>query len=202
MDLARNYLLIDLENVQPENLALLEDPSFHVYVFVGANQSKVKIELARALQMFGERGYYIQISGVSRNNLDFHIAYYAGELSAADPDATFYIISKDKGFDRLVEHLRTVRERKVKIWRHGDIREVPQPGAPNGGLPADRIDTIIKNLTGRGLSRPRKVKTLSNSIKTLFPPPLCDAELDELVKELERRQIITVDNSKVTYNLP
>lgn len=34
------------------------------------------------------------------------IAYYIGRLAADEPGAAFNIISKDKGFDPLVRHLR------------------------------------------------------------------------------------------------
>jgi hypothetical protein len=37
---------------------------------------------------------------------DFHIAYYLGWLSRKKREAQFYIVSKDKGFDPLVSHLR------------------------------------------------------------------------------------------------
>ena len=40
-----------------------------------------------------------------RMPLDFHIAYYLGDLAVKEPDADFYILSKDTGFDPLIEHL-------------------------------------------------------------------------------------------------
>ena len=51
-----NYVLIDFENVQPKNLELLEGHSFKVLVFVGANQTKVPLKLAKALQAHGKNG--------------------------------------------------------------------------------------------------------------------------------------------------
>ena len=41
-----HYILIDFENVQPKNLAILNGHPFKVLVFVGANQTRVPLELA------------------------------------------------------------------------------------------------------------------------------------------------------------
>ena len=101
-----NYVLIDLENVQPKNLEILKNHPFKVYVFVGANQAKVTYDLASAMQEFGGNAKYIKISGNGPNALDFHIAFYVGELSKIDPEAYFHIISKDTGFDPLIKHLK------------------------------------------------------------------------------------------------
>ena len=111
-----NYVLIDFENVQPKNLEILKNHPFKIFVFVGANQTKVSFDLATAMQGFGEDAQYIKISGNGQNSLDFHIAYYIGQLSLKDPEGHFYIISKDTGFDPLIEHLRT---KKIRIRSSG-----------------------------------------------------------------------------------
>jgi hypothetical protein len=95
--LATNYVLVDFENVQPSNLEVLKQHPFKVMVFVGANQTKIPFDLAAAMQALGDAGQYIKIAGTGKNTLDFHIAYYVGELAAKDPNAYFYIISRDTG---------------------------------------------------------------------------------------------------------
>ena len=77
-----NFVLIDFENVQPASLAPLERDGFKVFVFVGANQTKVSVDVAAALQRLGTNAEYIRISGNGKNALDFHIAYYIGKLAA------------------------------------------------------------------------------------------------------------------------
>ena len=44
-----NYVLIDFENVQPENLDVFSADHFKVIVFVGASQTKVPFDVAMAL---------------------------------------------------------------------------------------------------------------------------------------------------------
>jgi hypothetical protein len=197
--LATNYVLIDFENVQPRNLELLTTHPFKVFVFVGANQSKVPFDLADSMQLLGNNAKYVKISGSGQNALDFHIAYYIGELVAKDPDAHFHIISKDKGFDQLIKHLKS---RKIRIQREKDLAEIPLLRVSSTTSSDEKISAIVKNLGGRGQSRPRKVRTLENAINVLFTKKLDKSELSSLVKELQKRKLIVVNQGNVSYKLP
>jgi hypothetical protein len=197
--LPNNYVLIDFENVRPKNLEILAGHPFKVILFVGANQTKVPFDLAAAMQTLGEKANYIKIWGNGQNALDFHIAFYIGELSAQDPDACFHIISKDTGFDPLIKHLKG---RKIRIHREKDLAEIPVLRMSSATSNDEKIAAIVKNLDGRGQARPRKVKTLVNTINSLFTKQLEEEELLALVKELQDRQYIVVNQSNVSYKLP
>ena len=80
--MATNYVLTDFENARPRNLELLSHHPFTVVVFVGAIQAKIPFDLAAAMQQLGEKGRYIKIAGSGKNALDFHLAFYVGELAA------------------------------------------------------------------------------------------------------------------------
>ena len=192
-------MLIDFENVQPKNLELLIEHPFKVFVFVGANQSKVPMELAAAMQALGAESKYIQISGSGPNALDFHIAFYIGELAAKDPDSYFHVISKDTGFEPLIRHLR---ERKIRIRRESDLGDIPILQNSNATGLDEKIEAIVKKLKGLGHSRPRKVKTLTSTINSLFLKQLTNKELLSLVKVLEDRELIKVNEGNISYKLP
>jgi diadenosine tetraphosphate (Ap4A) HIT family hydrolase len=191
--------LIDFENVHPKNLELVTKHPFKVFVFVGANQAKVPFDLADSMQLLGNDAKYIKIAGNGQNALDFHIAYYIGELAGKDPDAHFHIISKDKGFDPLIKHLKS---RKVKVMRETDLAEIPLLRVPVSTSDDEKISAIVKNLGGRGQSRPRKVRTLENTINNLFTRKLEKKELGALIKELQKRKLIVVNQGNVSYKLP
>ena len=197
--LTTNYVLIDFENVQPKNLEILASHPFKVFVFIGANQSKISVDLAAAMQDLGENAKYIKMSGSGQNALDFHIAYYLGQLSSQDPEANFYIISKDTGFDPLIKHLKA---KKIQIQRKKDLAEIPVLRMSVATSNDEKIAAIVKNLSGRGQSRPRKVKTLTNTINSLFTKKLEEQELTDLVKELEQLQYIVINQGNVSYKLP
>lgn len=194
-----NYVLIDFENVQPSNLEALKEHNFKVIVFVGANQTKVSFELASAMQSLGDCAEYVKIEGNGSNSLDFHIAFYVGSISEKDKSCHFHIISKDKGFDPLIKHLKS---KKIFIQRKSDISEIPLLKNLNISSKSEQIDTIIEFLRSRGEARPRTVKTLSNSIDSLFMKCLEDIELEGLLKELISTNIVVKNGAKVTYNLP
>ena len=195
-----NYVLIDYENVQPESLGLLEREEFRIYVFIGANQGSLKRGIALAMQKFGPaKAEYVEISGHGPNALDFHIAYYIGSLSASDKDAFFHIISKDTGFDPLIAHLKS---RKVFCQRSIRIEDIPLLRTLTASSIAEQTDAVIDNLRRRGNARPRLLKTLRNTIATVFANKLSDSDLDALLKELQRRGVVGVVDQKVSYTIP
>lgn len=194
-----NYLLIDYENVQPKSFAALNGLPFKVVVFLGASQTKVPVEFARALQALGGNAEYVQISGNGRNAVDFHIAFTIGELSKSDPGAHFHIISKDTGFDPLIQHLRS---KGIFAHRSKEVADVPILKASNTTTLDAKVEAIVRNLMSRGSGRPRKVKTLSNTINALFMKSLDSAELASLLKALEKQKYISVEGEHVSYHFP
>ena len=209
-----NFLLVDFENVHPDNVGILNGRSFKIKVFVGANQAKIPFELARTLHAFGPDAEYVQIAGSGKNALDFHIAYYIGRLAAENPDASFYVISKDKGFDPLIKHLKA---QGISCQRLSSIADIQGVKISSSKTISDRVDTvkpfdsrsipekvdaIINNLTKRKAAKPRSLKTLRSTITALFRDSLAEVELEELIEELTKREVIKVANGKVNYELP
>jgi hypothetical protein len=206
------YVLIDFENVQPKGLETLNADGVKVLVFVGANQKKLEFATANALQRLGDRAEYIPISGSGSNALDFHVAFYAGQFVATDPGAAIWIISKDKGFDPLIQHLKS---RGITAKRVADVGGIvaPKPAkskasdakqpAPAPKAPASRLDVVLSNLRARGASRPRTLKTLAGTVRGMFQKtPLAAGELEALLADLQARGFVAADGQKVTYKLP
>ncbi|PWW03873.1 NYN domain-containing protein [Hoeflea marina] len=191
-----NYILIDFENVQPGNLDILNGHNFKLVVFVGANQKTVPYEFATALQKLGENADYRKISGNGSNALDFHIAFYIGEFAATDANAYFHIISRDKGFDPLIAHLR---ERGIFALRHKDISEIPLLRVASAKTLDEKIDAVVSSLKSRGAARPRKLKTLAGTVNALFKKTLDQAEQDAMTRELIRRGHVLVQDQSVSY---
>ena len=194
-----NYILIDYENVQPKSLSLLQGAGFKVLVFIGANQAKISVELATSIQALGDRAEYVQIEGNGRNALDFHIAFTIGELASKDPEAQFHIISRDTGFDPLVQYLA---KRKIRATRSREIADVPLLQVAGSTSLDEKIEAIIRNLASRGAGRPRKTKTLRNTINAVFRKGLSEEELDTVMKELRKKGYISVEQNNVSYHLP
>lgn len=194
-----NYILIDYENVQPSVMSALCDECFKVIVFIGASQAKVTFEVASALQRMGNRAEYVKITGNGSNALDFHIAYYIGQLASKEAGAYFHIISKDAGFDPLILHLKT---KKILASRSKDITDIPIVKASNSKTPSDRLNAVIDDLRRRGAARPRTLKTLTSTIHSFFQKQLSEQELLSLVAALQEQGIAMANGTKLSYTLP
>jgi hypothetical protein len=83
---------------------------------------------------------------------------------------------------------------------------------PNGiGTPAkpkappapsqDVVDAVIANLKSRGNARPRRLKTLASTIKSLASLKLTDAQVAALIQHLQSAGSIVVSAEQVSYAL-
>ena len=194
-----NYVLIDFENVQPASLVGLDADHFRVLVFVGASQKKLNFETAAALHRLGPRAEYVKIAGNGSNALDFHIAFHIGQLCAQDPNGYFHIISKDTGFDPLIQHLK---ERKVYAARSKDVADIPLLKAANSKTTAEKVAVVVANLQQRGASKPRTLKTLTSTINSLFQKQLTEKDLDVVLRNMQSQGLVAINETKVTYTLP
>lgn len=193
-----NFVLVDFENVQPKDIDLLKDGPFKVKVFLGPNQSKIPVSLAAALQSLGDNAEYIILETAGNNALDFHIAYYIGVLSAAEPTAFFHVISKDTGFDSLLKYLKG---KKIFAQRSTCIADIPyfKPVLPSA--PEAQVETVIADLIRRKASKPRTQKTLLSTLHALFKKELSEQQLAALFTALCKRGVVKVDGTKVSYAL-
>lgn len=161
-----HYVLIDFENVQLASLELLTAEYFKVVVFVGASQNRVPFEVAAALQEFGVRAKYVKVSAKGPNALDFHIAYYLGRLAAAEPTAHFHVISKDTGFDPLVEHLRS---QQISVRRVASIAGTLPVEAPAKPVAQSTMSGIPQMILGLGVTLPQPAVIPTSSTAIALP---------------------------------
>jgi hypothetical protein len=194
-----NFVFVDFENLQPNDLALLKDGPFKVKLFIGPHQTKIPVAHAAALQSLGDNAEYVILDSAGKNALDFHIAYYIGVVSAQEPTAFFHVLSKDTGFDPLIKHLKG---KKVFAHRSACVADIPyfKPQLP--ATPEAQIEVVVADLIRRKSARPRTQKTLLGTLHALFRKELSEAQLGQLFASLCKRGVVKVDGTKVTYDLP
>jgi hypothetical protein len=196
--LQTEFVLVDFENVQPKDLALLNGRSYKIKIFLGTHQGKIPVTMARALQAFGRDVEYVQAGGSGNNAVDFHIAYYIGQLAATAPQAHFHVISKDTGFDPLIKYLE---EQGIRCRRSESIGTIDriETAVSAAALIADRVNAVITNLAKQKSARPRTLKTLRTSIKALLRT---EDHLDGIIELLTTRGVLKISDGKVQYDLP
>jgi PIN domain len=193
-----NFVLIDSENVKPEYIEKLKPEHFRVIVFVGANHKRLEFPVVKAIQSLGSNASYVQVTRHGPNALDFHIAYYIGKLSAANPDAYFHIISKDKGFDPLLTHLK---DQKVFCCRSESVLEIPLVKSTDKLSPKQRAADFYEKRIASAKSRPATVTTLQNAILLHFHKLISEKEVAEVQEALTTDGRVLVNGKKVAYRV-
>ena len=195
-----NYVLIDFENVQPDNVTILDQEWIRVLLFVGKAQTKIPLELAKTIQKMGDRAQYVEMGGSGKNALDFHIAYYLGKLSSTDKESYYHIVSKDQGFDPLVEHLKNEEHLSIdRIEDLGPIAELVKKKALNRS-PADRVDYVKGFLMRPNATRPRSRKTLLNHVIAAFGKTVTEAEAQEVIEGLFANGWVRENGTRIEYS--
>ena len=217
------HVLVDYENVPLRSLPTLNVESCRVHVFLGPNNKKVPAKFAAALQVFGNRAQYVQLEKSSKNALDFHIAFYLGKLAAQHAGDRFQIVSKDTGFDTLLEHLRDEKINAVRVVTLDEAAAatpVPAPPAttqkasvqPSGVAakskkPVNYASMSTKELaklaweklTKRKDKKPGTHKKLISTLTADFAGQLDGQKLSEIVNQLVKSRHLTIDEKKVVY---
>lgn len=193
------FVLVDFENVQPKDLALLSGGSYKIKIFLGTHQRKIPVAMARALQEFGPDVEYVEAGGSGNNAVDFHIAYCIGQLAATAPKAHFHVISNDTGFDPLIKHLSA---QGISCRRSISAIDLVSAAISGSESIASRAKAVIVNLAKRKSAKPRTLKTLRTTIKALFGSQLMEDELDRIIEQLTTRGVLKIADGKVQYELP
>jgi PIN domain len=74
---------------------------------------KLPEELVVQAQPLGSLLKWVKIAGQGPNALDFHIAFYLGQILADRPKSECAILSRDTGFEPLMRYGRIVRSGSV-----------------------------------------------------------------------------------------
>lgn len=206
-----NYVLVDYENVPVRSLGQLAGERFRVTVFLGPNNTRLPVDLVLAMQKLGERGQYVQMTKAGGNALDFHVAYYLGVLSRTDPAGIFHLISRDTGFDPLIEHLQA---EKVQVSRSASIdampcfqarksaRQAARTEAAVATEPDELIREVVADLARRKAAKPRTEKTLLSTIHARLGKGRAAEDIQLVLQGLQVRGYVAVEGGKVSYALP
>ncbi len=189
----KKFVYIDYENLPGVQIEDIEDAT--ILVFLGENQKKIPTEMILKTQPMGNRVQWITISGVGRNALDFHIAYYLA-MHNEDPACCHYIVSMDSGYDPLIKHVAAFGQKVKRIITLEDMKEKP---TLSGDLKSKygKVLEILKKQDK--IRRPKSRKTLSSSIETLFSGQASKEDIELIVENLFRERFIEEKNKRIAY---
>ena len=143
----------------------------------------------------------VRLTSSGKNAVDFALAYYLGRAVLADPTAYFHLISKDKGYDPLIEHLRS---RHVQVRRHDDFKTltfaapVKASSVPVDDLFTRALEHLRKNLN----NRPKRQKTLASSLLAFAGKTATATDISALIEKLRQAKHLSLDDKNaVTYHV-
>jgi hypothetical protein len=183
------HIFVDFENVHEVDLDLIADKQAVVHLVLGERHKTLPLEMVERLMKYKEQVRLVKAGMSGKNALDFVLAYHVGVESVADPKGYFHIVSRDKGYDALIAHLRKhhiLARRDESFARAFDVEEAPPAAAE------DRVKTITARLTKNKTNRPKRKKTLLSQINAYFGKKLTEAELEEIVQKLIARKAIEI----------
>jgi len=216
------HVFVDFENVCAIDTTLLHNKSVAFTLLLGAGQTKLDVGLGEQLLLHAASVQFVRITSRGKNALDFALAYYLGQAAAAAPQASFHIVSKDTGFDPLIEHLE---RKQIQISRHNDFADliappVRQPAGshktkaspkPKAAASVGRTTEFSgKEVTDRALTQLRKVSAnRPKSRKSLFifltshlGPDMTEIGAASLIGKLSHDGNLAIaTNGAVTYSL-
>ena len=226
-----NHVFVDYENIQVLDLAVIGNKGVTFTLLVGPHKKKLDVELVEQLFAHAASVELVRLTKSGRNALDFTLAYYIGRAVAADPSGFFHIVSKDTGYDPMVEHLQS---RHIRARRHNDFSTLtfsapPKPQgtavveasrtAPAAPKPRPRISPppakpkapgvekpltrVLEHLRTHPNNRPKRRKTLASHLSALLGKQPTEAGIEKLIDELIAAGHIAIDaKNAVTYTLP
>ncbi|MCL2694581.1 MAG: PIN domain-containing protein [Oscillospiraceae bacterium] len=185
--------LIDFENVHSEGMTGVDHLTEmdEVVIFYSSNADSVTFDILHKLMFCKSKLTYYKIKRGGKNALDFQLSCYLGFRIRKDPDAEFYIISRDNGYDfisdfwecgylgiepeikrfstikLLLQWVETQKKQKEKVLTTLEKLAVgdAHPGVPNAHPDAPEPD--VPSTNGR---------TESSDPTTEYTPTLEDAQ--------------------------
>jgi hypothetical protein len=182
--------------VDYENTGSLKGISFdqyqRIFIFCGPKNSKINIGDAAFSEFL--KIEIIKLKTTGANNLDFHIAYYLGKFSQiANQDVQFHIITRDNGFNGLVNHIKNTGRKCNKITINLDVPSKKISLSPCAELTVKRLKPID------GRSRSRKEQKLTNWIDSQCKPVDSNVDAKKVLNELVGAGLIIKENNSIKY---
>ena len=195
-----NHVFVDFKNVHEVDQAVIGARSVSLTLLLGARQTKLDAALVEKLMEHAATVQLVRLTSSGKNALDFALAYYVGRAVMADPTGHFHIVSKDTGFDPLVEHLRS---RRIHAHRHDDFTTLTfsGPAKPASAPQEDLMTRMLEHLGRQVNNRPKRKRTLVSHLLAFSGNAVTEADVVGLVERLRQVGRLSIgDKDAVTYH--
>lgn len=197
-----NHVFVDFENVHEIDSALIGSKAVSLTLLLGARQTKLDAALVERMMENAASVELIRLKSSGKNALDFALSYYLGRKVLADPTAYFHVVAKDKGYDPLIEHLRS---RHIHARRHDDFSTLTfshkakvEPAVADDA----QLGRVLEHLKKNATNRPKKKTTLLRHVKSLLGKEATEATADQVFEKLRKAGHLSIEGKDaVTYHV-
>ena len=215
-----NHVLVDFENVCEIDPTIFAAKNVDFRLLLGAGQTKLDIGLVEKLLLHAASVQLVRLTSRGKNALDLTLACYLGEALAADPAGIFHIVSKDKGFDPLIQHLQSKHHR---VQRHDSFASLTFGGLPksrqsdpsaisptcvpantnNAPLSLDGLlDQAVAQLRKTAAHRPKNRTSLRRYLITYLRPEITQTTAESIIEALASIGHLAIEaKGAVSYSL-
>ena len=203
-----NHVFVDFENVHQIDASVIGTKAMRFTLLLGARQTRLDAALVEKLMEHAASVELIRLASSGKNALDFALAYYVGRAVSANPAAFIHIVSKDSGFDPLVEHLRS---RHIHADRHDSFATLTFSGPPRAATVPPKTGTagheelltrVLERLRKNVTNRPKKKTTLLSHLKSNLGKDATEADAVKLLEMLLQAGHLRIDDKDaVTYHV-
>jgi len=214
-----NHVLVDFENVCKIDPTIFQNKNVTLTLLLGAGQTKLDVALVEQLLLNAASVRLVSLTSRGKNALDFTLAYYLGQAVVADPTGCFHLVSKDTGFDPLVEHLQSKNRRVHRHDDFGTLTFTPQPKSttvaqpvtsatpkspPKAKTAGPRLDGLAEQALAHlrrilPATRPKSRETLVRFLVTHFGTSATEVKAESIIENLSHAGKLAVD-TKGTVN--
>jgi PIN domain len=193
---AEAVYLIDHENLSKVDLTHVPDGA-RAILFLGANHASVNRTLFTGAVKLGERLKLVEIEGSGKNALDFHIAFYLGQLLTRNPDLKCVVLSKDKGFAPLVKHLAACgfNVEQADALATGKVADAKSEPAADSHYA--RVIKVLKKQDKRAL--PHTLEKLQKHVANMVKGRGVDDQVPKFVKRLFKDGLVMEQGKVLAY---
>ncbi len=196
-----NHVFVDFDNVTiPQSVPdFVRKKNLTITILVGPQKKNLDTALVAQLQEVPATVQLIRLEIAGKNAVDFALAFYAGRTAVDHPAGFIHLISRDKGFDPLIGHLRG---RGVKAVRHISFAEFEaylisrSSTAPAATLSQSAVaitaDAVAPAVKTAGIKRSPSLSNASSAKKAAInqaPPVKKAAKEGSPAKKASKKQV-------------
>jgi len=179
-----NYIFIDFENVHETDWDRIVGKPVKAMLILGEHHKYIPIAVVKKLLKCAGQVELVETIQTGKDAADIVLADHIGEQSKEDPHGYFHIVSRDKGFDALISHLKS---HGILAARRASFSDIPVLMNT-----AERVQLVAAFFEKNPLNRPKKRQSLESQIQAVFGKALSPEDLAATVEGLVAAKVITL----------